>query len=147
MGKLSETAQRGAHEPYADAPTLKKVAEVAERKQLPFFINQTDLLAPTAAELIAPCDGYIVGLYTTVQVAVTTGGPITVEANTVAVADLSITIEDAATKGTVQSDTIDYGVATAKVSKGDRIEILPDAAFATAGAINGFLEIVADDAN
>lgn len=110
--------------------------------QLPFSINQTDLLAPTAAELIAPCAGYISMLKTTVQVAVTTGGAITVEVATVAVTGLSITVADAATKGTVQSDTpTTPRSATTLVAAGDRITITPAAAFATAGAVNGYLEI------
>lgn len=146
MGRLSETITRGAHEPYAQAVDAVKVAEIAERVRLGFAINQTDLLAPTSQELIAPVDGYIVGLYTTVQLAPTTGGPITVLVGTTTVTGLSVAIADGAAKGTVQSDTIAYGTATAKVKKGDRIQIAPDAAFATAGAVSGFVEIVADAA-
>lgn len=146
MGRLSETITRGAHEPYAQAVDAVKVAELAERQRVPFAINQTDLLAGTSAELIAPCDGYIVGLYSTIQAAVTTGGVLTVEASTVAVTGLSITVADGATKGTRQSDVIDYGVATGKVKKGDRIEVQPSAAFDTAGAVSGYVEIVADAA-
>lgn len=106
-----------------------------------FSIPQTELLAGTAIEVIAPVDGYIKELYTTVQTAVTTGGVVTVEVETVAVAGLSITVADAATKGTVQSGTPTAGSSTRAVSKGDRIEIIPSAAFDTAGALAGFLTI------
>lgn len=146
MGRLSEEISNGPAQPYASREAAIKLAELAERKQVQFFINQTDLLAGTAQELIAPCDGYIVGLYTTVQAAVTTGGDITVEASNAAVTGLSVTIGDAAAAGSRVSDTIAYGVASAKVKKGDRIEVVPAAAFATAGAVNGFVEILADAA-
>lgn len=147
MGRLSETVTRGVHEPYANAPDVVKVAELAERVTLQYAIGQTDLLAGTSQELIAPCAGYIVGLYNTVQAAVTTGGAVTVQVGTTDVAGLSVTVPNAATKGSRLSDVIDYGVATAKVAKGDRIQVTPAAAFDTAGAIAGFIEIVADSAS
>lgn len=108
---------------------------------LPFFINQTDLLAATSAELISPIAGRITLLRTTVQVAVTTGGTITAKVNTVAVDGLSIAIANGATKGTRQSDAPTAAHASAVVAVGDRIEIVPEAAIDTAGAINGILEI------
>lgn len=115
---------------------------------LQFAINQTDLLAGTSAELIAPCDGVVTGASVTVQAAVTTGGDITVltgPAGATTVAGLTVTIADAATKGTVVSDTATVGSTTRKVSKGDRIQVVPSAAFATAGAVNGHLVIATAD--
>lgn len=108
---------------------------------LPFAINETDTLAGTAQELIAPVSGYLVGLDVIVQKAVTTGGAITVEIATVAVAGLSVTVADAAAKGTMYSDVATKGSATRKVTKGQRITVTPAAAFATAGAVSGFLTI------
>lgn len=108
---------------------------------LQFDINETDTLAGTAYEAIAPVDGFIHGLDVIVQKAVTTGGAVTVEVNTVAVAGLSVTVADAATKGTRYSDAPTSGSSTQAVSKGDRITITPASAFATAGAINGYVTI------
>lgn len=121
------------------------VAELAgsgpRKLRLPFFINQTDLLAGTSAELVSPVAGAIVGMSVIVQVAVTTGGPITAAVGTTAVAGLSCVIADAATKGTVVSDAPTAGDATTVVAAGDRIQVVPDAAFATAGAVNGYVEL------
>lgn len=106
---------------------------------LPFVIPQTELLAGTAIELISPVDGFINSLQAIVQAAVTTGGDITVKIGTTDVPDLSVTVADAATKGTVVQDTVTgHGRA---VKKGDRIQIVPAAAFNTAGAVNGNLLI------
>lgn len=109
---------------------------------LPFFINQTDLLAGTAAELVSPVGGRIARVTAIVQTAVTTGGPITAAVGTTAVNGLSVVIADGATKGTVVSDTPTAGHATALVEPLDRIQVVPDAAFATAGAVSGYVEIV-----
>ena len=106
---------------------------------LQFAINSVDTLAGTSQELIAPCDGHIVGMDTIVQVAINTGGTITAAIGTTAVAGLSITVADSATKGTVQSDTPTGPSGTRKFRKGDRIQIIPAAAFATAGAVSGLL--------
>lgn len=108
---------------------------------LPFFINQTDLLAATSAELISPIAGRITKLMTTIQIAVTTGGVITVEVDATPVDGLSITVADSATKGTIQSDTPTAAHATAVVAVGSRIEIQPAAEFDTAGAVSGILVI------
>ena len=109
--------------------------------RLPFAFSETDLLAGTSAELIAPGDGRIVGLKAIVQKAVTTGGPITASVGVTAVDGLSVVIADGATKGTVVSDTPTAGHATTVVAAGDRIQVTPDAAFATAGAVSGFIEL------
>ncbi|OFX03273.1 MAG: hypothetical protein A3E78_12100 [Alphaproteobacteria bacterium RIFCSPHIGHO2_12_FULL_63_12] len=111
-----------------------------DKINVPFFINQTDLLAPTAAALVAPCAGYITGLKSVVQVAITTGGAITVEANTVAVVGLSVTHADADAAGVVKTDSVER-IATGLVAAGDDITVTPAAAFATAGAVNGHIEI------
>lgn len=105
---------------------------------LPFTINQTDLLAGTGFEIVAPVNGVLTDLLAVVQAAITTGGDITVQVNGVAVTGLSVTFANAATKGTVQKDTSASGT-TRKVVKGDRITVIPSAAFDTAGAVNGSL--------
>lgn len=122
--------------------SVGELTGIGPRKlRLPFFIDQTDLLAGTAAELVSPVAGAIVGMSVIVQVAVTTGGPITALVGTTAVDGLSCVIADAATKGTVVSDTPTAGHASTAVTAGARIQVAPDAAFATAGAVNGYVEI------
>lgn len=108
---------------------------------LEYFINQTDLLAGTSTELVSPVVGAITQNQTIVQTAVTTGGPITASVGGVAVAGLSNVIADAAAKGSVVTDTPTAGDATTVVAVGSRIQVIPDAAFATAGAVSGVLEI------
>lgn len=117
-------------------------------RYLPFFINQTDLLAGTAAELIAPENGYITGLSTTVQVAITTGGDIDVktgDALGTTVAGLTQAIANSATKGTRQRTTATAGSSTRYVAKGARIGVVPSAAFDTGGAVSGLVEFESAD--
>lgn len=107
--------------------------------RVPFAINQTDLLAGTSAELIAPMDGYVVGVETTIQAAVTTGGVVKVAKGDTPtdIAGLSITVANSATKGTRQTATATKGSTTRKVAKGDRVQVIPSAAFDVAGAVSG----------
>lgn len=113
-----------------------------KRVALPFQIDQATLIANTSVELVAPFDGYVEELRTTVQAAVTTGGTVTVLLgdSAVAVTGLSVTVANAATKGTRAVDTATEGTTTRAVAKGDRIQIKPTS-FATAGALNGSLII------
>jgi hypothetical protein len=108
---------------------------------LPFFINQVDTLAGTAAELISPVKGAIARMLTTVQIAPTTGGDVTATVGVTAVNGLTITVADAAAKGTIQTDQPTAGHASTLVNPGDRITVVPAAAFATAGAISGVVLI------
>lgn len=108
---------------------------------VPFAIDQTDLLAPTNAELISPVKGEIVSMSAIVQAAVTTGGDLTALVGVTPVDGLAVTIADAAAKGTVVTDRPTAGHASTLVNPGDRIQVAPSAAFATAGAVNGFVAI------
>lgn len=105
---------------------------------IPFFINATDLAAGTAANLVAPCAGYITGIKTIVQAAIGTGGAITVELNTSTVTGLSVTLGDSDAAGTVDEDSIGK-IAAGLAAAGDDITVTPAAAFASSGAVNGFL--------
>lgn len=102
---------------------------------IPVQINETDLLAGTAQTFVAPCAGYITGLQGVCQKAVTTGGAVTVEANTVAVVGLSITLANSDAANTLYATYIKK-IATGLVAKGDDCTITPAAAIATAGALN-----------
>lgn len=118
-----------------EVPDLRRVVV------LPFFINETDTLAGTAAELVSPVKGEIISLTTIVQKAVTTGGDVTLAVGVTAVDGLACTIADAAAKGSVVTDRPTAGHASSLVSVGDRIQVAPAAAFATAGAVSGFVAI------
>lgn len=100
--------------------------------------------AGTAYNLVSPVAGRIKKLYTISQGSITTGGGITVEVNTVAVDGLSVTVADGAAEGEVDSDTPTEGHATAVVAVGDRIEIIPAAAFNASADIDFILEIEPD---
>jgi hypothetical protein len=54
---------------------------------------------------------------------------------------LTNTIADAAAKGSIVSDTPTAGDATTAVVAGQRIQIVPAAAFNGGGAVRGILEI------
>lgn len=119
-----------------------KVFPRQNRAYVPFVIPETELLAGTSIYVSSPIRGYITRLDTVVQGTVTTGGTITVELANVAVAGLSITIANSDAAGAVQTDAPTSLVGTTNlVAKGGAIEIVPASAFATAGAINGLIEI------
>jgi hypothetical protein len=76
------------------------------------------------------------------QAAVTTGGALTVEIGGTAVTGLTNTIADAATAGTVVTDTpADPYNVTSLVAANGAIELVGDAAFATAGIVSQFVEV------
>lgn len=110
---------------------------------LQFFANETDLLAGTSQWLSSPLEGEIAELEVVVQKTVTTGGTVTVKnAAGTTVASLTATVANGATAGTKYNDTTDLNEPTRRVKKGDKIEIVLDAAFALAGALNGWVRIV-----
>lgn len=124
---------------FQDGALLARLGPAAF--SIPYMINQTDLLAPTAQEIVAPCAGRIVDHRAVVQVAVTTGGTLTPRIGTTNLTGGVVTVANSATKGTVNSGTAITGANT--IAAGDRINILP-ASFATAGAVNGEIVIQPD---
>lgn len=111
--------------------------------RLDWNAEQVSVLAGTTAaiELVAPCAGVITGMTVVTRVAVGTGGAVTAAIGTTAIDGLSVTVADSSTKGTTTSDTPTAGHATTVVAKGDRIQIIFADAFATTGALDGFIEI------
>jgi hypothetical protein len=118
-----------------------KTAVKARTVRLLFAISETDTLAGTSAELISPVAGAITSCSVIVQKAITTGGPITVDVGGTPVVGLSVVIPDASAKGAIVTDTPTAGDASTVVAVGSRIQVVPDAAFATAGAVSGYVEI------
>ena len=108
---------------------------------VPFTIGQTELLAGTSIELVAPVAGFLSDLSVIVQTAITTGGTVTVSVGTTTVVGLSAFVGSASTKGTVVTDSSVEGEPTRAVAKNGRIQVTPSANFDTAGALNGFLVI------
>jgi hypothetical protein len=109
--------------------------------RLPFEINATDLSAGTAKQLASPIAGRITKLVTNVQVAIVTGGAVTVNIGATPVDGLSITVANSAVVGTVQSDAPTAAHASAVVAVASAISIVPAAGFDGGGALTGYLEI------
>lgn len=111
--------------------------------RVPFAISETDLLAGTSQYVVSPVAGNIVKAVTVAQKAVTTGGTITVEVGGVAVNGLAVSVADGAAAGEVDSGTPSSEThATTLVAPLGAIEIVPDASFATAGALAGYIEVM-----
>lgn len=97
--------------------------------------------AGTSYELNSPVAGVIRKLGITGEGTTTTGGAITVEVNTTAVDGLSVTVANGAAAGEYDSDVATLGHASTAVAVGDRIEIIPAAAFNAAADMSFVLEI------
>ena len=116
--------------------------------RLNWFADQVSVLAGTSAaiELISPITGNISSLGVAVRAAVGTGGAVSVKVGTTDVTGLSVTVADSAVKGTTYTDTpTTPGDASTLVAKGSRIQIVFADAFATSGALDGYLEITPTD--
>lgn len=109
--------------------------------RMPFFFNETDLLAGTSQQIICPVAGTLKRLVTCVKKQVTTGGAVGVTLAGTAVSGLSITVADAAAVGTVQSDT---PTSVTRLTANQAMAVTAAAAFATAGEVFGFVEIIPD---
>lgn len=120
--------------------------KAGNREFIYFAINQTDLLAGTAIEIPVPIDCVVEAVRSIVQVAVTTGGTLTLKKtvttalDTTVSAALTTTIANGALKGAQQHLVDLTGLSTLKFSAGDRLAILP-ASFATAGAVIGMVTL------
>jgi hypothetical protein len=119
--------------------------KAGERYYLPVFINQVDLLAGNAVEILVPQDLVVEGFRTTIQKAITTGGTLTIKKTVTTALDTQVganalqqTIANSATKGTQQLTTQIDGDASLKLTAGQRVAVVP-ASFATAGEIIGHL--------
>jgi hypothetical protein len=100
------------------------------------FIEQTDLLAGTSHFVIAPCSGHISRLSSVVKKAVTTGGTITVELGGEKVKGMDCVVADSSSVNAIDTGTPSVaGANYTRVTKGDVIEIVGDATFASAGEI------------
>lgn len=111
--------------------------------QVPFLINQVDLLAGTAQSFVSPVTGFITGAKAVVSKnTIATGGNIAVYVATTKVVGLTLVFADGSVPGTVASGTptTPYSATTA-VATGQRIQVEPDASFNTSGDVTGYVEI------
>lgn len=107
-------------------------------------IDQTRLLAGTSVYTVTPKAGIVERMTSVVTTAVTTGGDITLEIETVAVSGLTVVVADAAAVGDIDTDvptTLDGSSTTNYVAALGDLEIIPASAFATAGALSVQIEI------
>ena len=112
---------------------------------LQFTIDQTELLAGTARDYIAPEDGYLeeIGIVidTTIGASI---GTVKAQVNAVDVLGASVVTVSAAAKGVryrTELRKVSEAArlsATRKFSKGDRLSLVPSG-FTTAGRVQGFL--------
>lgn len=126
-------------DPYADAEAVRQAISYA---YLPYEINATDLAAGTAVQLISPVKGKLVKNTSVVTTAIVTGGDITVNKNGSAVTGLTNTHADSAVVGNKIEDA---PTSDTTVDIGDRLAVVPAAAFNGGGAIAGFLTIERTD--
>lgn len=122
-----------------------------------FQIQQSDLIANNTMDFVVPFDGYVTDFVTIVDKTITTGGTLTLKTSngstnnpatiTNTVAGAVQTIANSAAKGTTQKTVTTSGdIVTTKVSRGDRLQIIP-AGFATGGSINGHIRVNSLQAN
>lgn len=110
--------------------------------QVPFVITDTDLLTPFSIQAVSPIAGNITRATAISQRTIVTGGNIAIQVGTTDVVGLTLVFAGSTNPGTVVSDTpTTPGSATTLVTVGSRIQIAPDASFATSGAVSGFVEI------
>lgn len=119
--------------------------KAGERYYLPVFINQVDLLAGNAIEVIVPQDLVVEAIRTTIQKTITTGGTLTLKKTVTTALDTQVganalqqTIANGATKGTQQLTSQIDADATLKLTAGQRLALIP-ASFATAGEIIAYI--------
>jgi hypothetical protein len=123
---------------YLFRPTNR--ADTRDRCFTWFSANQTDVLAPTSHYVPNCVRGYISRAMTAVQIAVGTGGNVTFEQANVAVLGLTVAVANSAPAGDIDVDNATAGDDTSLINDASAIEVVFDAAFATTGALNGFIE-------
>ena len=139
MGIFADLRRSLSLDPYPDVKKVQDLLDKSGPTRIFFQISSTDLLAGTSQWIPSPFNGNITRLTVIVQVNVTTGDDITVEVDGVAVTGLVVAVgSDSA--GTIVTD-VPTGDGTEEVLATSRIAIIPGASFASAGEVNGWLEI------
>jgi hypothetical protein len=109
---------------------------------LPWEIEATELAAGTTEYVVSPVAGWLAQARGIVQTDIVTGGDITFSVAGNAVTGLTLTVANSDVAGTVYADTPTARHTSASaVAAGDKIGIIPAAAFNGGGAVNGVLEL------
>jgi hypothetical protein len=127
------------------AAVLQNGRRLPPRTVLETEIDATRLNAGTSVYLVTPEAGFIERMTTVCTTAITTGGTLTVENATVAVTGLAVVVA-AASVGDMDTDQPAAAVlagndATGQFAQRGAIEIVGDAAFDSAGALNVEVEL------
>lgn len=112
------------------------------KQRVYWSLNQVDLLAGSgnSAQIVCPCTGIVTKVGSVVRKAITTGGTLTFQDAATAFAGATITIANSAAQGAAQNVTPTAGDASLVVTKNDILQVVP-ASFATAGEVDGYIEI------
>jgi hypothetical protein len=112
------------------------------RRQVQRYVPQATLLAKTTQYIDAPCDGYLEVLRVrVVDAAIGTGANVSIGVEGSA-PGLTVAVASSAAIGTLYEDLPATAQSAAtKVRKGQRIEVLFGAAFATSGAVEVTVDI------
>jgi hypothetical protein len=105
--------------------------------RVPFDISAADVSAGTPFDFICPVDGFMGRFTIIIQTAIVTGGVVNVKNNVTDIPLATITVADAATKGSIQTVATAKGEPLRAVTKGQRMQIVHSAAFNGGGAISG----------
>lgn len=124
-----------------DAQTIGKGSPEVQR--IYFYYDQAKLIANKPVQIESPITGFISKLAVTVDTTITTGGTVGVNVAATPVVGLTVTVANSDVAGTEYTSTV-ANIATSVVAKASKLSIIP-ASFATAGAIDGYIEITPTD--
>lgn len=126
----------------AEIRNAQKIGGANQTVRVYWSLNQVDLLAGStnSAQIQCPINGVVSKVGTIVRKAITTGGTITFQDAATAFVGATITIANSAAQGAQQNVTPTSGDASLVVAKNDQLQVIP-ASFATAGEVDGYIEI------
>lgn len=135
-------AVANASQVLAEIRNGQKLGSANQTVRVYWSLNQVDLLAGStnSAQIQCPITGVVSKVGTIVRKAITTGGTITFQDAATAFVGATITIANSAIQGAQQVVTPTSGDASLVVTKNDALQVIP-ASFATAGEVDGFIEI------
>lgn len=135
-------AVANASQVLAEIRNGQKIGSANQTVRVYWSLNQVDLLAGStnSAQIQAPISGVCSKVGTVIRKAITTGGTITFQDAATAFVGATITIANSAAQGATQVVTPTSGDASLVVAKNDVLQVIP-ASFATAGEVDGFIEI------
>lgn len=136
------TSVANASQILAEIRGAQRIGGAPQTTRVYWSLNQVDLLAGStnSAQIQCPITGVVTKVGTIVRKAITTGGTITFQDGVTAFVGATITIANSAAQGAQQNVTPTAGDASLVVAKNDQLQVIP-ASFATAGEVDGYIEI------